>query len=474
MSKNIVEFIQSLNKSEKRYIHLYLKTFSEKENINLQDFLEIEKSTIRKKYTPNLKGNTTRLYYKLLDILAEYHREKLNNNNIDYINLNRAKLLFYKGQPEEAERIISKILEKPSGDNHLVKIESIELRLINAIHYGQLGYLSSQFENDKALLKTISEEYTNLINYEILWAATKFESSSNYFFDNTNALSEKQYNDYLSDESKAISPMAKILYHKLKGYECIKKQDIESAFEHTKKSIAIFQEHQNLIQANTIEYLKSIRNYAIALNFNKKPIEALQFIADIENNTDKNLLNKGNYVKIEAFILFVLMRMDLIINSKTTQKYVTEFYEFEKRFHDAKDYLPPDDAVTSAYMFVIFHLNNNMPRKTIRYINFITKHAGQARRDIHRLAVLAEMATHFRLGNLDLFESKLNSYKKLLAKNAIVFGFENELPKLLQTIFNEPDNKSLYNSLNEIINQNLVAEKKEIYLQFNPFITMNQ
>ena len=216
MSKNIVDFIQSLNKSEKRYIHLYLKTFSEKENINLQDFLEIEKSTVRKKYTPNLKGNTTRLYYKLLDILAEYHREKLNNNNIDYINLNRAKLLFYKGQPEEAEKIISKILEKPSGDNHLVKIESIELRLINAIHYGQLGYLSSQFENDKALLKTISEEYTNLINYEILWAATKFESSSNYFFDNANALNEKQYNDYLSDESRNENDFNFILWSFLK------------------------------------------------------------------------------------------------------------------------------------------------------------------------------------------------------------------------------------------------------------------
>lgn len=474
MSQAIVNFMQSLGKSEKRYIHLYLKTFSGHETVNLNDFLEIEKHLHKKKYEPSLKGNTTRLYYKLLDILTEYHRENLNNNNIDYVNLNRAKLLFHKGLPTEAEKLINKILENPSGDNHLVKIEAIELRLIHAINTGQINYLSSHFENDKTLLKKISEEYTNLINYEILWAAAKFETTSGYFFDDTSQLSKEQYTTYLTDESNAISPMAKILFHKLKGYESIKNQNIDKAFEHTEKAIAIFQQHPGLIQANTVEYLKSIRNYAIALNFKKQTKKALNYISHIENITDKHILSKSNPIKIESYILFVLMKMDLMINGQILNEHQSQFSSFEKRFQEMRDILPPDEAMTSSFLFIIFHLHSDTPRKAIRYINYIAKHAGQIRKDLFRLTMLAELVTHFRLANVDVLESKLNSYKKYILKHGIIFKFEKAIPSLLVNIINEPETKSHYTQIINTVNKGLKEENKEIYLQYNPFLYLKK
>lgn len=468
MHHPIVNLIEKLSGSEKRYIHLYLKTFSDKNNINLTDFILLEKQAGKKNKPVKTKGNISRLYYKLLDILAEYHQENLNHNNIDYVNLNRAKLLLHKGFHEEAEKLIDKVLNNPSGNNHLLKVEAIEMRLINAINTGELNYLSSQFENDKAHLKKISEEYTNLINYEILWAASKFETSSGYFFDNKSHFSEKQYQDYLIAEENAISPMAKILYNKLKGYEAIKSQNIDNAFNYTERAIEIFHQNPGLILSNTVEYLKSIRNYAITLNFKNKTDVAYEYISFIESKTDKSILNKNTVIKVESYILFVMMKMDLHINGQSMNEQSEEFEGFEKRYQEMRDTLPEDEALTSSFHFVIFYLHSSSPRKALKYINFILKSPSQTRRDIHRLSMVAELVAHFRLENLDLLESKLNSYKKFLTKNPPLFGFENELYAFFSKIINEPENNAFIKNFIKNANQILTNERKGIYLHYNP------
>ncbi|MBN8694067.1 MAG: hypothetical protein J0L69_12805 [Bacteroidetes bacterium] len=470
MSKQIVDFIQTLNKSEKRYIHLYLKTFSGKDTINLQDFLEIEKSTARKKYIPKIKGNTTRLYYKLLDILAEYHRENLNNYNIDYINLNRAKLLFHKGNSEEAEKLIGKILENPSDTNHLIKVEAIELRLMNAVNHGDVNYLAQQFESDKAQLKVLSDEYTNLINYELLWAASKYENSSSYFFENRNNYTDKQYSDFLTNEEQAISPMAKILYNKIKGYESIKKRNVDEAVKYSKRAIDIFDENKELIKTNTIEFLKSIRNYCIALN-HKNQIKEAESLLDVwQLKLSSSILNKNIATKIESFTLFSLIRMDLIINARLLRHRIAQVEDAEKKFNEIREYLPKDQFLASAYQFVLFNLSGDYPRKAIRYINLVLKNSDSTRKDIYQLTMMAELVVHFRLGNVELLESKLNTFKKYLQKEELVFGFAHQIPVYFSKLIREPEENKHYKNLISEIENNLLKEKKEFYLHFNPLL----
>lgn len=468
MHHSIVNFIESLSKSEKRYIHLQLKAFSGKDNINLNDFELLEKSCHKNNIKAKTKGNLTRLYYRLLDILADYHSNNLNTNNIDYVNLNRAKLLYNKGFYEEAEKLINKILNSPSGNNHLIKVEAIELRLINAVNTGEITYLSSQFDEDKARLRTISEEYTNLINYQILWAASKYETSSGYFFDNKSNFSDKQYQDYLSSEANAISPMAKILYNKLKGYASIKSQNIDDAFNYSERAVEIFHQNPGLIASGTVEYLKSIRNYTITLNFKNESELAYEYICSIEKKMEKPVLNKNTAIKTEAYILFVMMKMDLMINGQRMHEHTPEFEAFEKSYQEMRDLLPQDEALTSSYHFVIFYLHSPTPRKALKYINYILKNVGTARRDIHRLALIAELVTHFRLANIDLLESKLNSYKKFLNKHPVIFGFENEIPTFFSKILSEPENTSLYKNFINKVRKNLTDEKKDIYQHYNP------
>lgn len=470
MSQQLVNFIQSLGKSEKRYIHLYLRTFSGSDNILLHDFLEIEKLSERKKHTPTIKGNGTRLYYKLLDILAEYHRENLNNNNIDYINLNRAKLLFHKGFTEEAEKLIDKILEIPSDINHLVKVEAIELRLMNAVNNGQISYLSSHFEDDKARLKTISDEYTNLINYELLWAASKYENSSSYFFENRNNYSEKQYNDFLSDESQAISPLAKILYNKIKGYESIKARNVDDAIKYSKRAIDIFDVNRELIKTNTIEFLKSIRNYCIALNHKNEIEKAEAFLMEEQSKLSPSILQKNIATKIEAYTLFSLIRIDLIINGKMLQQRKTQLEDAEKEFLQIRSYLPKDQLMASTFQFVLYYLSGDTPRKAIRHINYALRNSDNTRKDIYELVLLSELVVHFRLGNIDLLESKLIAFKKYIQKNEMVFGFTHTIPSHFSKLIREPEELKHYKNMIAEAEQNMKEENKAFYLNFNPLL----
>ena len=74
MSLQLIQLIKTLSRNEKRYINLNLKAFSfdEENNKFLSDFNKIEKQLGLKKIKDELliTGNSTRLYYKLLDILG--------------------------------------------------------------------------------------------------------------------------------------------------------------------------------------------------------------------------------------------------------------------------------------------------------------------------------------------------------------------------------------------------------------------
>ena len=80
-----------------------------------------------------------------------------------------------------------------------------------------------------------------------------------------------------------------------------------------------------------------------------------------------------------------------------------------------------------------------------------------------------EFTIHYFLGNTEVLFSKLAAYKRIIAKDEFVFGFEKELPELLYEIFNAPQKTSGYKKLFESINTSIVKEGKHIY---KPFISL--
>jgi hypothetical protein len=469
MSLQLTQLIKTLTRNEKRYINLNLKAFSfdEESNKFLADFNKIEKQLGLKKLKTELliTGNSTRLYYKILDILYQFHENELLNSDESLKNLKRAKLLIYKGLYKEGVKLITKIINQSSKYDYLIKMESLELRLNSAIKYVDVNYLTSQYQKDKLLFEKFHKDYFNLMEFGSIEALIKLESTTLYFYGEDNQLNQT-YKQLLESEENAYHPLAKIYYNKANAFLALKGRDLIASYNYAKRTIELFEQFTEIKSKNVISFLKAIRNFCIVLIHLKKYDEAEKTLNDIEPNLFAYTKIKTTDLKTELFTLFVLLRTDIIISNETIKENITKLKFFENEFRDNLAYLRDDEKASSYLNLSIFNLHQENYRQALKYTIQSLKVSGTVRKDIYHLALMNEITIHYFLGNTDVLFSKFTAYKRIIAKNEFVFSFEKELPELLSEIFNNPQNASVYKKLFEHLNTSIEEEGKEVYKHF--------
>jgi hypothetical protein len=452
-----------MSQAEKRYCKLYLKTFSGKDsNKTIQD-LELLERVSRTKDTNKrntIEGNSTRLYYKLLDALFLFHQDHLLPDEKLFVR--RARLLYNKGLYAEADRIASRILKQQPSENHLLKIEVIELRILNALKNSNIDYLKYEFNSDKKRLKEISKEYFNLVDYETLWASVKLESTTSYFFGNKNSLRT----NLLTSENKAISPTAKILFNKIKGFLSIKEGDYPAANFYANRTKHLYEQHPYLIKKDPGDYLRSIRNICISLIFNKMYAEAEKLITELSDNPIDFYKSKNADVVSEYFTLQVLIQMDIIISSGKMHDFSEELLKLESKYNSLKDILPLNEALNANLNFALINIYNGNYRKALKQINFVLKNAENFRKDVYHLALISELVIHFYIDNISLLESRIVSLRRLTNDPELPFGFEKELPSLFTKLLDAPQDKAVYENMYQTILNSLEKENKMVYQNF--------
>ncbi|MBP7810500.1 MAG: hypothetical protein KA163_14500 [Bacteroidia bacterium] len=464
MSFNLSQLLNTLNSAEKRYCNLYLKTFSNKNTPNkiLNDFNSLQRilKNPSAKKTNITEGNSTRLYYKLLDALFMFHQDSILPDEKQFIR--RARVLYNKGFYKEAYKITDKILKQNLNENHLLKIEVIEMRILNALKASNVEYLNTDFSKDKKILEQLSEEYFNLVDYEILWASFKLESTTSYFFSTKNSTQS----NLLKSEDTAISPTAKVLYNKIKGFISIKEGNYPEANFHATRTKIIYEQFPYLIKKDPGDYLRSIRNICISLIFNKMYAEAAQLLNELEENKFEFIKNKNADVITEYFTLLVLIKLDIIIASGKIIEYSKEVVELESKYNSLKELLPLNEKLNANLSFSVINTQTGNYRKALKQINYVLKNAEKFRKDVFHLALMSELVVHFFLDNIELVESKLNSFKRHLNDTNLPFGFEKELPSLVGKIIQAPEEKSNYTLLHNTITKSLEEENKLVYKNF--------
>lgn len=459
---------------------MYLKTFSGKKGNNnlLADFLNADgllKSKKEGKKKIVYKSNSTKLYYKVLDILHQYHlNSELLLLNEEELNIKRSKILYSKGFYNEADKLISKVIARSHENNRLSKIEAIELKLQHAINKGDVNYLSEQFNDDKTKLLNYFNEYYNIIEYESLWAMLKLETVTSFFYSKLHDDKSFNYSKLLSDESMALTPRARTIYYKIKGFLAIKNNDVKSALEFTLLSINVFETHPNLLRSEPAEYLKAIRNLCISYKFNNEIHKALAVLQKIQTNDPIQLHNTKAEVQIEYFFLFVILKLDLMINSGQFKNIEPELKMLEKKYKDMEEILPTEEKITAVFHFSLINIQLGYTRKALRYNNYVKEHAGIIRKDLYHIALMNEFVIHFQLNNLQLLESKINAFKRFISETVPVFGFEKKLPELFTMIANNPEKTSGYEHLHAEILTSLKKENKMVYEKFIPFLYLKK
>lgn len=466
MSFNLLQLLSTLNGAEKRYCHLYLKTFSNKDTPNkiLSDFNLLQRIA-KKPSSPKkfiTEGNSTRLYYKLLDALFMFHQDSILPDEKQLIR--RARVLYSKGFNNEALKITEKILNQNPQTNHLIKIEVIELRMLSALKTSDLNYLKNNFSDDKKKLETLSKEYFNLLEYEGLWASFRLESTNSYFFGEKGTIKSK----LLQNEEKAISPAAKVLYNKVKGFVAVKEGDYPAANFYANRAKFLYEQYPYLIKKDPGDYLRSLSNMCLALMFNKMYSEAEVILNDFQNHSFEFYKSKNVDVLTEYFKLKVLLRLVLFISAGKILDNFHEIKEHDIIFNELYEALPLDEKLNTHLSFSIFYINSGDYRKALKHINFVLKNAEKFRKDIFHLGLITELCVHYMNNNIDLLESKLNSFKRYINTNESPFSFEKELPHLLGKILQAPEEKLNYSNLHQAITKSLETENKMVYKNFIP------
>jgi hypothetical protein len=472
LSQQLVNIVSSLTKSEKRYVNLSLKSFSFDEESNglLSDFNKIEKQLGLKKKKDGLLilGNSTRLYYRIIDILYQFHEQELPNSDDASKYLQRAKVLIFKSQHKEGFKILNKIINDSSKYDYLIKMEALELKLNSAIEWVDIDYLKNDYIKDKELFSKFHKEYFNLMEFKSMEALIKLESSTLYFYGDDHQLT-KMYKVLLEDERNAFHPLAKIYFNKANAFLAMKRGQPDKAYAYAKRTIELFEEYPIIKIKNIVSYLKSIRNLCLVLLYLKKHKEAGVLLNDAELTLAKFKHTTNVDVRTELFTLFVLIRTNILISNDGIEGNITRIKFFENEFKLNVDILKDDEKANSYLNFTILNIYLKNYRQALKYTIQALKVAGKVRKDIYHISLMNEIAIHYFLGNSDVMVSKLNAYKRIIAKGDTLFGFEKDLPGLLTSIFNEPQDKKVFETLFDKINSSLTDEGKLIA---KPFIAL--
>jgi hypothetical protein len=472
MSQQLVQLVKSLTRTEKRYIHLNLKTFSYDEGSNklLKDFLNIEKKSSLKRTNSPIRSqtNSTRVYYRILDSLFLLYKEQLHEHENDNRLIKRSQVLFHKGFYIEGLRLLNKVIYKGFSYSYLLRIEAIELKIKAAIKFVDVNYLNSDFENDKKLLYEFSRFYFNQVEFESMWAIIKVESTTNYFFGNNSAFQEK-YKNLLSNEENALSPNAKIYFNQINAFLAMKSGDTNVAYIYTQRTHDIFELYPEIRENNYDEYLKANRNLCIVLMHQKRFNEAQELIDSISRSMELQRKRRASSLKNDIFTLTVLLNIDIIISSSSIQENAQRLKDFEERLKEDDEFIATDEKATCYFYLGLMNICLNNFRKALKFVNTAIAISGVVRKDVHHLSLMSEMVIHYHLGNTDLLFSRLNSYKRVLDKGENVFSFENKLPKLLGDAFNNPNQQRFLTTLFEEVNKSLEEENKSVY---KPFIAL--
>ncbi|MDP3556101.1 MAG: tetratricopeptide repeat protein [Bacteroidota bacterium] len=475
MSQQLIQLIKTLTRSEKRYVNLNLRAFSFDEDSNkiLSDFNKIEKQIGLKKIKSELsiEGNPTRLYYKILDILFQFHENELPNSDESLKNLKRAKLLIFKGFYHDGVKILNKITNQSANFDYLIKMEALELKLSSAIKFVDIKYLIEGYPADKLLFSKFHGEYFNLMEFQSIQAIIKLESSTLYFNDEEHQLT-KEYKHLLEKESNAFHPLAKIYFNIANGFLSLKNKNLNNSYVYAKRALDLFDQYPNVKNKNTLTFLKSIRNFCLVLIHMHRYSDAEDFLKKIKPSLEVYKKYKTTDINTELFTLLVLLNLDIIISNNSIKVNLSLIKHFENEFKLNEDYLNDDEKASMHYNLSIFYLFLNNYRKALTHTIQSLKIAGLVRKDIYHLSLMNELTLHYFLGNTEVLLSKLLAYKRIISKGDIVFGFEKEMPASLDKIFNDPQNSSLYKKLFAKINLSLLEEKKEVYKPFIPLFCL--
>ncbi|MCS7077508.1 MAG: hypothetical protein NZ455_12400 [Bacteroidia bacterium] len=389
--------IRKLSKEERTYITKSLSTFKQQSALkNLfedictydrLDKIEIDKK-VAQKYA-NYKVRKKELYYKILEILRDYHSTLLHKIHFYILDIN---LLFEKGLFEAARKLLKKakqIAERNQITPLYLELLYLELRMSYYTYYDNLT---------PDIIEKIKKDfmrYHHILREDIEQALYTTQELRAFFH-------EGYEPPLYFNEKTPEGHLAYIQYYILQGFTHRSHLLFQKSYEYRLQLWKYFDEHKELILFYPELYLTAINMVIIGANDLHKYEQALDILKHL--STD---LIKADIARIEIF--------------RIQATYYTQTYNFMEQYEFS--YANIDEYIKNPLYEEIHELD-----KQLLHLHFAVTCLGKA--DFHRaiyfshkvlgtkgninvmsLTLVLLLLSHLLQGNSDAIRIVLQQYK---------------------------------------------------------------
>lgn len=440
--------IKSLKKSEKRNFKLFANRNTETDNLKtvklfdaldkMDDYNEVlllkKNPVISKQQLSNISAN---LYKQILDSL----RLIKDVDNIDlqlHEQMDHARILYNKGLYLQSLNILDKTKRLASSNNQLTYLIQVLFfeKKIEAL------YLTRSIENRA---DEIIEESKN--------AAEKIS-----LINSLSSLALKLYSWYIknghartNEEETTIQKIftnglpehfttANTFYEKLYLYQsyCWRAficQDFLMYYRYTQKWVDLFLEEPNMIEIETMHYIKGMHNLMGAhfdLHNAKKLQEAIE---KFEAFAHEDIVVNNENNRIQTFAYLYTAKINLHFTEGTFTEGLAMIPSLIEQLEEFEMYLDNHRVLIFYYKIASLYFGSGDSSTAIDYLNKIINWKVDLRTDLQCYSRLLQLIAHYELGNYSLIEYLIKSVYRFMAKMENMSTVEEEIFNFLRKSF---------------------------------------
>jgi len=444
---SLLQLIQSLRKSEKRYFKLYVKTSAAQEELRilqlfdaLEKMKEYDEAAILRKAPsvkkPQLSNVKAILYKELLACLKQLHSDETDV----YLHeqLSYARILYDKGLYHQSLRILDKVKETARAKNQISfvmqalffekKIESLHITRSIEGRAADLITTSDQDVEDIAMVNKLSNLSLELYSWYIHHGHARNEADAN------------RVSLFFEDNIQQLVPLVKTFYQKLYLYQCycwigFIKQDFLMYYRYSQKWIDLFEQEPAMIEVETIQFIKGWHNLLNA-HFNTRNFD--RFKTDLEKFeafTQSELVQQSDNNSVQSFVYLYTARMNHYFLTGDFKAGLELVPVIEEQLNNYSLHLDKHRSLVFYYKIASLYFGSGDFSRSIDYLNKIINWKIDLRVDLQCYARLLHLIAHYELGNFQLLEYLVKSVYRFMAKMENLSSVEQALFRFLKDSF---------------------------------------
>jgi hypothetical protein len=463
-SDELYQLVQSLSKSEKRYVKVFASKDLNDEKSNylrlfdaLVDQNEYNESEIKSIFkgeplANHLSSEKNYLYGFILKSMRSFHEDRSLDAQLKEWLLD-AQYLFDKRLYDQSIKLLRKSKKTAYKFDRffpLLEILFIERNIVLERSLKEKKKKIQEINAETIAVLNKIEEYTKL-HYlkDILFIMTrdKYQMSIEQLEGFSSELSTFKR---LSEMEGIVSFKTKQLYYFANALINLLQGNFKLVCEFYKKQITLWEQDDEILKTETSQYIKTLSNYLNSC------LEA-DYFDDFPKVLDKikSIHLKSRDEEAETFQNFTYLQLLYLMNTSAFDEAEIFVTEIENGLIEYKSKLNKARELAFYHNIALLYFAGGKFKLSLDWVNkILNSPKSDSRGDIQRFANVFQLILHYELENFDLLEYLIRSTYRNLQKNGNLYPFElliiSYIKKIINTEHKAEKNQSMKKFLEDL------------------------